>query len=52
VDIATGSLSELNYWLLLARDLGYLPGEVYDARKAELDEVRRLLIGFAAWSAT
>ncbi len=52
VDIAAGSLSELEYWLLLARDLGYLPQEEYEARRAELNEVRRLLIGFATWSAT
>ncbi len=52
VDSATGSLSELEYWLLLARDLRYLPKEEYAARMEELNEVRRLLIGFATWSAT
>ena len=52
LDIAAGSLSELEYWLLLARDLGYLPQDQYAARRAELNEVRRLLIGFATWSAT
>lgn len=51
VDIATGSLSELEYWLLLSRDLGYLSTEAYASRVEELNEVRRLLIGFAAWSA-
>ncbi|HMO84838.1 MAG TPA: four helix bundle protein [Lacipirellulaceae bacterium] len=30
VNIAAGSASETDYHLLLARDLGYLPGETYD----------------------
>ena len=29
IQIANGSASELNYFLLLSRDLGYLPEEVY-----------------------
>lgn len=51
LDIATGSLSELAYWLLLARDLGYLAPEAYESAMQDLTEVRRLLIGFATWSA-
>ena len=50
LDIAGGSLSELDYWLILGRDLGYLPAESFDSRAAELVEVRRLLIGFSSWN--
>ncbi len=51
LDIAGGSLSELEYWLVLARDLGYLTANAFLARSEELNEVRRLLLGFSAWSA-
>ncbi len=50
-DIASGSLSELEYWLLLARDLGCLTPERHDALYRQLDEVRRLVHGFAEWAA-
>jgi four helix bundle protein len=50
LDIAGGSISELHYWLILGRDLGYLAERSYADRVAQLGEVRRLLIGFAAWS--
>jgi four helix bundle protein len=50
-DIASGSLSELEYWLILARDLEYVTPEVFAASIEMLQEVRRLLIGFAGWSA-
>jgi four helix bundle protein len=50
IDIACGSLSELEYWLLLARDLGYLEADAYTAVNEDVNEVRRLLLGFAAWS--
>jgi four helix bundle protein len=43
VQIAMGSASELDYLILLARDLGYLPVGQYDAASAELDEIRRML---------
>ena len=51
VDIATGSLSELHYWLILASDLGYLSPESFRSLDRQLEETRRLLIGFAGWSA-
>ena len=51
VDLASGSLSELEYWLLLARDLGYLDAAVSDRLDQDLDAVRRLVLGFAAWAA-
>lgn len=50
VDVAGGSLNELEYWLLLGRDLRYLPVDEYDDLSARLVEVRRLLMGFRAWS--
>lgn len=50
IDIATGSLAELEYWLFLARDLGYLPEEQHKRLCGDLEEVRRLLLGLASWS--
>jgi four helix bundle protein len=43
--IANGSASELNYFLLLSRDLGYLPEEVYLKYSRDLDEIGRMLTG-------
>ena len=39
-NIAQGSLEELRYFFILARDLAYLPG---DSQWIDLDEVARLL---------
>ncbi|MFH1745755.1 MAG: four helix bundle protein [Planctomycetota bacterium] len=44
VGIALGSTSETDYYLLLARDLGFLSTEIYDNLAREADEVRRMLI--------
>ncbi len=44
--IALGSAAELEYHLLLSRDLGYLPGESYIALDDPLAEVTRLLVTF------
>jgi four helix bundle protein len=41
--IAMGSASELDYHLLLARDLGFLPATDYERLENELREVRRML---------
>jgi four helix bundle protein len=41
--IALGSASELDYHLLLARDLGYLKAAVYEALLPLLFEVQRML---------
>ncbi len=43
VQIAMGSASEVDYLILLARDLEYLPANQYEAVSAELDEIRRML---------
>jgi len=48
IDIATGSASEVEYQLLLARDLGYLSDEQHDPLAAETVEVRRMLIAYKA----
>lgn len=43
--MALGSGSELEYHLLLARDLGLLSGAVYDPLAAQVVEVKRMLAG-------
>jgi len=45
IQIANGSASELNYFLLLSRDLGYLPEENYKKFSSDLDEIGRMLTG-------
>lgn len=37
---ATASLTELDYYLLLARDLGFLEANSYDALMIDVDDVR------------
>lgn len=44
--IAMGSSSELEYLLLLARDLGYLKEESYQSMQKELVETRKMLNAF------
>lgn len=44
--IAMGSASELEYHLLLAHDLGFLPAADYVCIQADLVEVRRMLNTF------
>lgn len=46
MQIALGSASELDYHLLLAHDLGYLPGDQYDTLAQDVLEVKRMLGGF------
>jgi four helix bundle protein len=41
--ISMGSASELEYHLLLARDLGFLPKDVYERLNARTTEVKRML---------
>lgn len=50
--IASGSSSEMQYHFLLARDLGYLATGPYTTFSGKLLEVRKLLAGFAAWTAS
>jgi four helix bundle protein len=44
--IANGSAKELDYELLLARELGYLEPDTYVSLNASLDEVKRMLASF------
>lgn len=46
LSIAGGSASEVEYQLLLARDLGYLPDEVHRRLDAQINEVKRMLNSF------
>jgi len=46
--IAMGSASELEYQLLLARDLGYLPQDQYQPIHNELVEIKKMLNRFIA----
>ena len=43
LQIAFGSASELQYQLLLARDLGYLPESIYPTLNAQVIEVKKML---------
>jgi len=45
--IAKGSASELEYQLLLAKDLGYLPAPEYGQLAEETTEIKRMLTRFA-----
>lgn len=46
LQIAMGSASELEYHLLLARDLGFLNGSDYEQLTGEATEVKRMLTSF------
>lgn len=46
LDNAMGSASELEYQLILAYDLQYIPQETYDKTNSELTEIKRLLNAF------
>jgi four helix bundle protein len=45
VSISRGSVEEVNYLLLLAQDLGYIPVETYSAINTEYQRVGRMLNG-------
>lgn len=45
LDIAAGSVNELDYHLLLARDLGLLPPETHARLSTQARTVRRMLAG-------
>jgi len=50
--IAMGSASELEYHLLLARDLGFLPKDAYDRLNLRTTEVKRMLASLIAKTRT
>lgn len=45
VYVAMGSANEVEYQLLLARDLSYVQRPVYDRLHGDLNEVKRMLTG-------
>ena len=45
LQIAIGSSSELESHLQFGTDVGLIPGELFEARKADVIAVRRMLIG-------
>jgi four helix bundle protein len=47
IQIARGSASEVEYHLLLARDLSLLNDNDYQRLNANVNEVKRMLFGFA-----
>jgi four helix bundle protein len=46
VRIALGSASELDYHLLLSRDLGFMAADEFTRTSSELTEVRKMLTAF------
>lgn len=46
LDIASGSAGELDYQILLAKDLGMVSSNKYDQLYSELIEIRKMLNGF------
>lgn len=46
LQIAVGSASEIEYQLLLARDLDDLPSESYAAISSEVVEIRRMILAY------
>lgn len=47
IHIASGSASEVKYQLLLAHDLGYLNAENYQNLEKNINEIQKMLHGFA-----
>lgn len=47
--IASGSACEVEYHLLLARDLGFVAGPDYDRLNRNVNEVKRMFVGFAKY---
>lgn len=46
LQIALGSASELEYHLLLSRDLGYLASEIHEELSQQAVETKKMLSGF------
>ena len=44
--IAAGSASELEYYLILAHEVGLLDLETYDRLASQVEEIERMLGGF------
>jgi four helix bundle protein len=46
IHIASGSASELEYHLILARDLGYIDIKIHTEPDLSINEIKRMLHGF------
>ena len=46
VTIAMASAAELDYQLLLAHDLQYIPSDIYKTLENELNQIRRMMYSF------
>lgn len=46
LSIAVGSISEAEYQVLLAQDLGYIPATVHHQLDAQANEIKRMLNSF------
>ncbi len=49
VHIASGSACEVEYHLILAKDLGLIEGQEHNSLSAEINEVKRILVGLARY---
>lgn len=47
LQIASGSATEVEYQLLLAKDLNYLSNDEYDNLNAQVIEIRKMITGFS-----
>lgn len=47
IQISIGSISETQYHILLARDLGYIKPETFKSLENDANEIKRMLISFA-----
>lgn len=47
VGIARGSVGEIKYQLMLARDLGYIPQEIFMNTRSKFEAISRMLTGLA-----
>jgi four helix bundle protein len=48
ITIAMASAAELDYQLLLAHDLQYIPSNIYKSLENELNQIRRMMYSFRA----
>ena len=46
IHLATGSASEVEYLLLLSRDLGYISTEEYTKQDKNINDIKRMLYAF------
>ena len=47
LQIATGSCSELQYQIILSKDLSYINEKVYDSLQSNVIDIRRMIYGYS-----